>query len=111
MLWHNTAGDLGCSLGFTPLPSVSVWASRDCVYTDHAQVKSMLNSRYPSGKLAPESVAELMLTLHTNLHGCVNSNVLSRSPLKDPILIQEGPEVQVAAVHTVVPDHLTVKPA
>ena len=90
-----------------------LYGHRVTVYTDHAPVKSMLNSRHPSGKLArwAESVAEFDVDM-VYRPGRVNSNAdaLSRSPLKDPILIQEGPEVQVAAIDAVVPDHPTVEP-
>ena len=70
------------------------------VFTDHAPVKSMLNTTHPSGKLArwAESVAELDVEIKYR-PGRKNSNAdaLSRSPQENPSS-EEEPEFQVAAV-------------
>ena len=70
------------------------------MFTDHAPVKSKLNTKHPSGKLAfwAESVAELDVEIKFRL-GRKNSNAdaLSRSPQENH-LSEEEPELQVAAV-------------
>ena len=72
------------------------------VYTDHAPVKSMLETKHPSGKLArwAESVAELDVEiLYRPGRKHSNADALSRSPLE---MSNDGElqELQVAAVVT-----------
>ena len=72
------------------------------VYTDHAPVKSMLNTKHPSGKLArwAESVAELdveILYRPGRKHN--NADALSRSPL-DHSDVEGVQESQVAMLVT-----------
>ena len=96
--------------GITELEALGVvWAVRHfrayllgnkCrVYTDHAPVRPLLNTRHPSGKLArwSESIAELDLEILYK-PGCKNANAdaLSRSPIGPPD--DELECAQVAAV-------------
>ena len=84
--------------GITELEALGVvWAVRHfrayllgnkCrVYTDHAPVRSLLNTRHPSGKLArwSESIAELDLEiLYKPGSKNANADALSRSPIGPP---------------------------
>ena len=84
--------------GITELEALGVvWAVRHfrayllgnkCrVYTDHAPVRSLLNTRHPSGKLArwSESIAELDLEiLYKPGRKNANADALSRSPIGPP---------------------------
>ena len=86
--------------GITELEALAVvWALRhfrayllghSCtVFTDHAPVKSLLNSRHPSGKLArwAQTVAEFDLELkYKPGRKNANADALSRSPLDDPVM-------------------------
>ena len=75
------------------------------VYADHAPVRSLLNTRHPSGKLAcwSESIAELDLEILYKL-GCRNANTdaLSRSPINPP-----GDELEYTQVATVDSEQVT----
>ena len=86
--------------GITELEALAVvWALRhfrayllghSCtVFTDHAPVKSLLNSRHPSGKLDrwAQTVAEFDLELkYKPGRKNANADALSRSPLDDPVM-------------------------
>ena len=96
--------------GITELEALGVvWAVRhfrayilgnECrVYTDHTPVRSLLNTRHPSGKLArwSESIAELDLEiLYKPGRKNANAYALLRSPTAPP-----NDELEVAQVATV----------